>query len=402
MTQELEKTLSDFGDWSDGGDIFYRRQDKVQFQRCLKAVVNDQLGLAVVASSEKMLHHYCRLILSRLREIQELKLEILLPSNLDTLLKRFNQIMATMPIDRALRPPHPNTPITLMVVNDAHLVEQQQWSLLAQLLSDFPGVNVRLVLFVNSTEWPRYDTALKLFGRKLHQWRLEVPTTIEAKDLLMAAQKNGSSTEVEALLSELEIDISEDIFDRQESLDEVEMGETPPSSSQSIDPKIDAKPLYHDDSDADTLLFISLVKGIEPIFLKFACYLLFIFGISWVLQPKQSTLDAPTIISSQAMASKQEPIVLSSEAIIQTAGAMDYFVHHSFFRNKEMAISYVNDHPTLKNVMLVSIKGSESTVHGLMSGPFNSEQDARDFMQLFETSKDGWVISATQLQMLVR
>ena len=69
MTQE--QAFIDFAEWSDGGDIFYRPQDKIQFQRSLQAVVNDHLGLTVVADNEKILKHYYRLMISRLRGMQE-------------------------------------------------------------------------------------------------------------------------------------------------------------------------------------------------------------------------------------------------------------------------------------------------------------------------------------------
>jgi hypothetical protein len=53
MTQNLQQPIDDFAQWTDGGDIFFRPQDKKQFQRSLKAITADRLGLAVVADNEK-------------------------------------------------------------------------------------------------------------------------------------------------------------------------------------------------------------------------------------------------------------------------------------------------------------------------------------------------------------
>lgn len=276
MTQEQEKSVFDFEHWSDGGDIFYRPQDKIQFHRSLKAVINEHLGLAVVADGEKILNHYCRLMVSRLRATQEFKLEVLLPSNTDNLLKRFNQIMASMSIDQALRPPTPDSQVTLMVVNDAHLVEQEQWLLLSQLLSDFPGVNIRLILFIDVTEWPRYEKPLRLFGRKLHQWKLEIPSSLEAKNLLIAAQQNGFRSQVDGLLSDLAIDIPEGIFDEKEGADNVFIPVTP--LTKSINPMpIEAR--ENDDVD-NSKEAANLTKKTQPSIQAWAVLILIFVGVS--------------------------------------------------------------------------------------------------------------------------
>ena len=138
-----------------------------------------------------MLNHYCRLMVSRLRKAKGFKVEVLLPSTTDSLLKRFNHIMTQMSLDEALRPPAENSMVTLMVVNDAHLIDQQQWVLLSQLISDFPGVNVRLVAFIDTDEWIEYDQALNLFGQKLHRWEFEQPSMNDVNSLFSIAESVG-------------------------------------------------------------------------------------------------------------------------------------------------------------------------------------------------------------------
>ena len=102
-------------------------------------------------------------MVARLRETQNFDLEVLLPSTTESLLKRFNRIMSKMSLDDALRPAKADSSVTLMIVNDAHLIDQQQWALVSQLIGDFPGVNVRLVVFINSSEHIEYDQTLNLF-----------------------------------------------------------------------------------------------------------------------------------------------------------------------------------------------------------------------------------------------
>ena len=347
MTQE--QAFIDFAEWSDGGDIFYRPQDKIQFQRSLQAVVNDHLGLTVVADNEKILKHYYRLMISRLRGMQEFQLEVLLPSNTDTLLKRFNQIMASMPVDRALRPPDADTPVTLMVLNDAHLVGEEQWLLLSQLLSDFPGVNVRLIVFIDVTEWPRYEKPINLFGRKLYQWKLEAPTFLESKDLLAAAQQNGFKVEVESLLRGLAIDIPKDTFDEN---DDSVAEATPPDAFASNGQNVKPIMAIRSDQFSHSEIHGTAGKTNKPSFLASAILLIFVLGASSVIM----SVITPPIIKSQPT-----------------------------------AIIYLNNNSSLRDTLLVSMNGSESEVHGLIPGPFNTEQAARDFIQSPGIPKDGWV-----------
>lgn len=436
MTQE--QTFIDFAEWSDGADIFYRPQDKMEFQRSLKAVVNDHLGLAVVADSEKILNHYCRLMISRLRGMQEFQLEVLLPSDTDTLLKRFNQIMASMPIDRALRPPDADTPVTLMVLNDAHLVGEEQWLLLSQLLSDFPGVNVRMILFVDVTEWPRYEKPLKLFGRKLHQWKLEAPTSLESKDLLAAARQNGFKVEVDSLLRGLAIDIPNDTFDENDSVTEAALPGASVSNGDNVKPIMAVRSDHFGDAEIRPIA----VSTNKPSFSAWAILMVLVLGFSWVIMsiidPETSTeyknevmsmlsisqksqmeqsevataimmpalqnpiIDTAQIIASQPMVAKDEPETGVSKDIITTAKATDYFVQHMFFKEKEMAMIYLNNNPSLKDTALVVMSGPESEEYHLISGPFDTEQGARDFIQLPGVPKYSSIRDATQLKVLVR
>ena len=68
MTYEQDTSPLDSSKWIDQGDLFYRPNDKVEFLEGLNAVYQMGQGIAVVASNEVMLNHYCRLIVSRLRK----------------------------------------------------------------------------------------------------------------------------------------------------------------------------------------------------------------------------------------------------------------------------------------------------------------------------------------------
>ena len=200
MRDNQQEPTFEFQDWFDGGDIFYRSKDKQRFQLALNAMIDDDLGLAVIGTNETVLDHYCRMLVARLRDMNIFQVEVFLPTNTDSLLKRFNEMLATMTMEQARQPADPASPVKLLVVNDAKSVNEEQWALLVRLLSDFPGVNVRLVLFLDKTGWPNYEQPLTLFGRKLYRWVVDTPTLDEASQLMKAAVEHGFERETETLL----------------------------------------------------------------------------------------------------------------------------------------------------------------------------------------------------------
>lgn len=200
MRDNQKEPTFEFENWFDGGNIFYRSKDKHRFQFALDAIVDEGLGLAVIGTNEAVLDHYCRMLVARLRDLNIFQLEVFLPTNTDSLLKRFNEMLATMSLEMARKPANPGSPVKLLVVNDAKSVNEEQWNLLVRLIADFPGVNVRLVLFLDTTGWPGYEKPLGMFGRRLYRWVVETPSHDEASELMRAAKEHGYQSETETLL----------------------------------------------------------------------------------------------------------------------------------------------------------------------------------------------------------
>ena len=65
MRDNQQEPTFEFQDWFDGGDIFYRSKDKQRFQLALNAMIDDDLGLAVIGTNETVLDHYCRMLVAR-------------------------------------------------------------------------------------------------------------------------------------------------------------------------------------------------------------------------------------------------------------------------------------------------------------------------------------------------
>jgi hypothetical protein len=203
MQDEDGSEVPDFQDCFDGADIFFRSKDKERFRLSLEAVKNGERGLALIGANEGVLDHYSRILVSRLREIPGFNLEVFLPNDTDSLLNRFNQILAKMTMEQARKPADPSAQVHLLVVNDARSVKQEQWNLLARLISDFPGTNVRLVLCIDKTGWPGYEKLLPMFGRQLYRWVVDTPTVDEAIQLTYAAQEYGYERDTDLLLEQV-------------------------------------------------------------------------------------------------------------------------------------------------------------------------------------------------------
>lgn len=190
----------------ESGDIFYSLDDKKGLRYAIKALVQNQSGLAVIADNESLLTHYSRMLISRLRKLNKYQMDIFSPTDTTALLDRFNDMLASMTMEEARKKPINSKPITLLVVNDANAVDQEQWALLFRLLIDFPGVNVRLILFLNKTNWPNYEDVLKPISRQIHRWNLSLPSVKQAAALLVAAKNKGYEAQTKQLLKIIDFD----------------------------------------------------------------------------------------------------------------------------------------------------------------------------------------------------
>ena len=67
MVDDPKEPTIDFQDWFDGGNVFFRSKDKQRFQYAVNAIIEGEMGLAVIGTNETVLDHYCRMLLARLR-----------------------------------------------------------------------------------------------------------------------------------------------------------------------------------------------------------------------------------------------------------------------------------------------------------------------------------------------
>ena len=84
--------------------------------------------------------------------------------------------------------------------------------------------------------------------------------------------------------------------------------------------------------------------------------------------------------------------------IIRTSKETDYFIQHILFKEKATAILYRSNNPSLRDAMIIPLKGVKSRGFGIVSGPFISQARAQSYDRQFFPLDNGWIRDANQLQ----
>ena len=171
-----------------------------QLDEVVNALLNENKGIALVSDNKRCLENSYRSLLKELNSKDDVTVSQLSSTSTEALIKMFNQIMSSVSLDIALRPAIDSMAINVLLVNDAHLVSAEQWFLLSQLTSDFPGAQIRFVLVINSEEWSNFESVIDEFKVDMHICHLSENTISHPERILTVAEENGYKNEVEELL----------------------------------------------------------------------------------------------------------------------------------------------------------------------------------------------------------
>ena len=183
----------------DQGRIFFRPQDRDAFQGVLRAFEQEGRIVAIVSASDGALDHYGRMLLRALRDSSVHAVEVYFPTSTEWLLSRFNDLLAPLTVRQATSRNSVLAP-RILVINDAAAVPQPECQLLARLVNDFPGSNVRLVLMVHERADVSVDALLEPFGKRTIRWDVTPPDDDEARSLEEAAQVLGREQDLRTVL----------------------------------------------------------------------------------------------------------------------------------------------------------------------------------------------------------
>ena len=180
-------------------DIFFRAADRMRVEGCVNAVANEGLSLALSCVHEALLDHYVQQLLSRLRtSAPGHNVEVYFPTNTESLISRFNEVLASQSLREATRQGSGKPSAQIWVVHDAQMLPEQELQLLARLIQNFPGANIRAIMLMVG-EAPSQES-LSAFGRKLLRWEIEPPTEEQSQAALELAKLQGQEDAMKLLL----------------------------------------------------------------------------------------------------------------------------------------------------------------------------------------------------------
>lgn len=185
--------------------IFFRVSDRLRLEGYVAGLIQSGMSLSMVSAQDAILDHYGKLLVARLREAApEIELEVCFPASADALISRFNEVLQTYSIQDAMGNKVQNAPPKIWIVHDAAALPDHEIQLLARLVQNFPGANIRVVMLLTAASGKH--ELLKAFGRRFLRWDIEPPTLAQKNALLEQARAQGRETLVNGLLKQLVID----------------------------------------------------------------------------------------------------------------------------------------------------------------------------------------------------
>jgi hypothetical protein len=183
-------------------DFVFRAADRMRIDGCTHAIAREGMSLSLQCEHEALLDHYLGILLSNLRqESPENTIESYFPSNTDSLLNRFNEALAGQSVDQATRAPANASRAKIWIVHDAQNLPEAEIQLLARLIQNFPGANIRAILLMIGAN---ASNNLSTFGRKILRWDIEAPNAEQAQAALETARTEGYLLPVTQLLKRIQ------------------------------------------------------------------------------------------------------------------------------------------------------------------------------------------------------
>jgi len=186
-------------------DFVFRAADRMRIDGCANAIAREGMSLALHSQHEALLDHYLELLLARLRQQSpEHRIEVYFPTNTDSLLGRFNDVLARQSLEQATRAPSDVSPAQIWIVHDAQALPESELQMLARLIQNFPGANIRAILLMTGQHTAQHG--LPAFGRKILRWDIEAPNEDQAQSALAQAKTDGRLLPVQQLLQRIRRD----------------------------------------------------------------------------------------------------------------------------------------------------------------------------------------------------
>ena len=185
-------------------NFVFRAADRMRIDGCANAVAREGLSLALYCPFEALLDHYVNLLLASLRQqAPEHRIDVYFPASTESLLERFNEVLATQSLNQAVKNASSVNQAQIWVVHDAQMLPETEIQLLARLIQNFPGANIRAILLMSGSANAN-KSPLSAFGRKILRWDIEAPTEEQAQAALDVARHEGRFNAVQQLVQRIQ------------------------------------------------------------------------------------------------------------------------------------------------------------------------------------------------------
>ena len=184
--------------------IFFQPLDQARMQACVNGVAREGMCVVVNCPQTALLNYYGQLFLNHLREaMPNGAIESYNPSDADVLIENFNQLVSAMSVQEALKQGNLSDVTKVWVIKSAHSMDPHEIELLGQLLQQFPGSKVRVVLWMAGTE-PSANL-LNALGKKMMRWNIALPNSAQTQTFWTQARAKGQEEDVRSMLEQLKL-----------------------------------------------------------------------------------------------------------------------------------------------------------------------------------------------------
>jgi len=182
--------------------LFFRATDRLRLEGYVSALTQSSMSLSMVSDHDAILDHYVKMLMARLREVApQITLEVYFPANAEALMSRFNERLKALSIQDAMSDTTQSAQPKIWVVHDASALPDHEIQLLARLVHNFPGANIRVIMLLTQASQKKH--LLNAFGRRILNWEIEAPNPEQRSAMLEQARAQGREVSVSELLSQL-------------------------------------------------------------------------------------------------------------------------------------------------------------------------------------------------------
>jgi hypothetical protein len=414
---------------------FFQLLDRIRFQAAMSALAREGKNLALISQIQALSEHYKEALLERLQQdVPHLEIKTFFPADADGIVQRFNQVVEKMPITQALDRNSNERHLELWVVHDAAALPSHELRLLLQLLEKFPGSQVRALLVYGGVG--ALPDNLDEFDKSLMRWIVERPSLDHIKEALAQEQDPDRIASLRALIQRMAPGGS-----NKEAV----------TAALNHHATASALPVQRPPTPAPSRLFrwlkvcaaaLALMALSIAVALKLHPDALHAVWPAWTPKTKALAESTPPHVDTPALASSPSaqdqgnspatpsptsvaspapsPKPGESESLAQAdalitelpeeavkgerwawqLNVMQIVVQHGIAPTYAKALDLRTNFPDLSDVHVVpQFVGNESQARfALVSGPFQSKEEADRFIKTKKAPRDSWVRNAAALQ----